>query len=137
MASDKHFFNPTGVRAPFGRYHHGVSFSCSPDDRWLFSSGQLGISPDDEVPESATDQARLCFEALGHILAEAEMSFSDVVKLTAYVTDRDYFSEYMQVRDEYVISPEPVSTLLIVSGFTRPEFKVEVEMTAIKRVQAT
>lgn len=36
----------------------------------------------------------------------------------------------MAVRDKYVSSPPPASTLMIVSGFTRAEFKVEVEIVA-------
>jgi enamine deaminase RidA (YjgF/YER057c/UK114 family) len=39
-------------------------------------------------------------------------------------------SSYMAVRDRYVMQPPPASTLVIVSGFTRPEFKVEVEAIA-------
>ncbi len=38
----------------------------------------------------------------------------------------------MAVRDRFVLSPPPASTLMIVSGFTRPEFKVEVEAIAAK-----
>ena len=36
----------------------------------------------------------------------------------------------MAVRDRYVANPPPASTLVIVSGFTRPEFLVEVEVVA-------
>jgi len=34
------------------------------------------------------------------------------------------------VRDRLVADPPPASTLMIVSGFTRPEFKVEIEVIA-------
>lgn len=128
----KHFFNPPGVRPPFGNYHHGAQISTEGSAIWLASSGQLGITEDDEVPESPLAQATLCFEALQQILAGADMNFSHVIRLTAYVTDREYFKDYMSVRDQYVKDPAPASTLLIVSGFTRPEFKVEVELLAVK-----
>ena len=36
----------------------------------------------------------------------------------------------MTVRDRYVADPLPASTLMIVSGFARPEFLVEVEVVA-------
>jgi enamine deaminase RidA (YjgF/YER057c/UK114 family) len=36
----------------------------------------------------------------------------------------------MDVRNRLVSDPPPASTLMIVSGFTRPEFKVEVEVIA-------
>jgi enamine deaminase RidA (YjgF/YER057c/UK114 family) len=37
---------------------------------------------------------------------------------------------YMKVRDAHVGAPPPASTLMIVSGFTRAEFVVEVEAIA-------
>ena len=36
----------------------------------------------------------------------------------------------MDVRDRLFADPAPASTLMIVSGFARPEFKVEVEVVA-------
>jgi len=98
----------------------------------LFCSGQLGIAPDDAIPDAAEDQTVLCFEAISRCLAEAGMGFSDLVRLNAYVTDRAHMAPYMTARDRYVGSPPPASTLMIVSGFTNPEFKVEVEALAAK-----
>jgi enamine deaminase RidA (YjgF/YER057c/UK114 family) len=119
---------PKGIHAPFARYSHAVEVPATA--RWLLCSGQLGISASDHVPESAEEQAVLCFDAIGACLAEAGMSFADVVRLNAYVTDRSDMLDYMAVRDRYVAQPPPASTLMIVSGFTRPEFKVEVEAIA-------
>jgi enamine deaminase RidA (YjgF/YER057c/UK114 family) len=36
----------------------------------------------------------------------------------------------MSVRDSYTADPPPASTLMIVTGFSRPEFLVEVEVIA-------
>lgn len=121
---------PKQVRAPFARYSHAVEIPAGA--RWLMCSGQLGISVADHVPETAEEQAILCFEAIGACLAEAQMSFADVVRINAYVTDRAYMGPYMAVRDRYAGLPPPASTLMIVSGFTRPEFKVEVEAIAAR-----
>jgi enamine deaminase RidA (YjgF/YER057c/UK114 family) len=121
---------PKQIRAPFARYSHAVEVPASA--RWLLCSGQLGIAPDDALPESAEEQAVLCFDAIGACLAEADMSFADIVRINAYVTDRVHMAPYMTVRDRYVTLPPPASTLMIVSGFTRPEFKVEVEAIAAK-----
>ena len=121
--------NPASIRAPFAQYSHAVEV---PAGRMLFASGQLGVSPDDKVPEDAEAQAVLCFENIKAILAEAGMTFADVVRFTAYVTDRAYFPVYGAVRSRYVSGNAFASTLVIVSGFTRPEFKVEVEVTAVR-----
>ena len=60
-----------------------------------------------------------------------DMTLADVVRFTAYVTDRAYFPVYGAVRSRYVAGNAFASTLVIVSGFTRPEFKIEVEVTAV------
>jgi enamine deaminase RidA (YjgF/YER057c/UK114 family) len=126
----KKIFNPPSVRRPFGNYNHGLL--VPPGASLLVTSGQLGIGLDDEVPETIAEQAELCFEAIQAILADAEMSFADVIRICGFVTKREDFPTYMAVRDRYTLDPKHVSTLIIVGGFTRPEFLVEVEVTAAK-----
>jgi hypothetical protein len=46
--------NPASIRAPFAQYSHAVEV---PAGRMVFASGQLGVSPDDRVPEDAEAQA--------------------------------------------------------------------------------
>lgn len=126
----KQVFNPKGVRRPFGHYNHGLL--VPPGASLLVTSGQLGIAPDDSIPADVTAQAELCFEAIKAILDEAGMTFADVIRISGFVTRREDFAPYMAVRDRYTQDPKPVSTLIIVGGFTRPEFLVEVEVTAAK-----
>jgi enamine deaminase RidA (YjgF/YER057c/UK114 family) len=64
------------------------------------------------------------------VLAEAGLGLKDIVRINAYVTDRDHMKPYMTVRDRLVADPPPASKLMIVTGFTRPEFKVEIEVIA-------
>ena len=121
---------PATIRPPFANYSHGMEVPAG--HRLLFASGQLGIAPDDRIPEEAGAQADLCFQSIGAILAAAGMGFSDIVRINAFVTDRAYLKPYMEARDRHVGSPPPASTLVIVSGFARPEFKVEVEVIAAR-----
>lgn len=121
--------NPPTIRPPFAAYSHGVLVPAP--SRMIFTSGQLGVGVDDVIPEDVEAQAVLCFEAIRAILHEGGMDFSNVVRFSAYVTDRAYFPIYGAVRSRYVAGSNFASTLLIVSGFTRPEFKVEVEVTAV------
>ncbi len=121
---------PKTTRAPFARYAHGVEIP--PNWRIVQTSGQLGIRVDESVPDNAYDQAKVCFENIAEILAEAGMSARDVAHVSSYVSDRSYMAGYMQARDDFLRATDriPSSTLLIVSGFTREEFKVEVEVLA-------
>ena len=119
---------PDTIRAPFARYSHGVE--VPPNARLIICSGQLGIDIGDAIPEDAGDQAELCFRNIAEILAAADMTLADIIRINAYVTGRQYLKPYMAVRDRLFSDPAPASTLMIVSGFAREEFKVEVEVMA-------
>ncbi|HEV7252336.1 MAG TPA: RidA family protein [Mesorhizobium sp.] len=119
---------PDGMMPPFARYSHGVEVAAGA--RLVFCSGQLGIRADGFVPGDAGEQAALCFENIAAILREAGMALEHVIRVNAYVTDRAFLAPYMRVRDGLFAEPFPASTLMIVSGFARPEFKVEVEAVA-------
>jgi enamine deaminase RidA (YjgF/YER057c/UK114 family) len=120
--------NPPSIRAPFARYSHGVEVPAG--QRLVFCSGQLGALPDGTVPEGVEAQAEQCFRNVAAILGEAGLTFTDIVRINAYVTGREHMAGYMAVRDRMVATPPPASTLVIVSGFSRPEFVVEVEVVA-------
>ena len=121
---------PKTIHPPFARYAHGVAVPAGAD--LVFCSGQLGIGADAVVPQDAYDQAILCFEAIAAILAEAALGLGDLVRLNAYVTAREHLKPYMAARDSLLTGPPPASTLMIVQGFARPEFLVEIEAVAAK-----
>jgi 2-iminobutanoate/2-iminopropanoate deaminase len=121
---------PDSIHPPFARYAHGVEIPGG--NRLVFCSGQLGIGKDGIIPEGVEAQARLCFEAIAAILGEAGMGLGDIARVNAYVVGAEYLAGYMRVRDEFIGNPPPASTLMIVQGFARPEFKVEVEAVAAR-----
>lgn len=120
--------NPPTIRPPFARYSHGVE--VPPGTRLVYCSGQLGVGQDDAVPASIEAQAELCFANIAAILGEAGLTLADIIRVNAYVSAREHLKGYMAVRDRLVGTPPPASTLMIVSGFARPEFLVEVEVVA-------
>ena len=123
---------PHNIRPPFARYAHGVEIPSG--WRIVRTSGQLGIHADDTVPEDAYSQAVVCFQSIDAILTEGGMTRNDVAHISGFVTDRAHMADYMRARDEFMAGLDriPASTLLIVSGFTRETFKVEVEVMAAK-----
>ena len=123
---------PDTIHPPFSRYSHGIE--VPPGARLVACAGQLGIARDGTVPEGAEAQTALALANLEAILAEAGMGRADVVRLNAYVTAREHLAGYMAARNAFFagVEPPPASTLVIVSGFARPEFVVEVECIAAK-----
>ena len=122
---------PESIAPPFARYAHGVSVSSS--SGLVFTSGQLALSVDGTIPTGAEAQTDLCFENIEAILSEAGTNAAHVFKINAFVTHRDHMAGYMLARDRWLSNTPtlPASTLMIVSGFSRPEFVVEVEVIAV------
>lgn len=85
---------------------------------------------DEQIPADCEAQAELCFANIAAILVEDGMTMANVVRLNAYVTGREHMPGYMRARDRQFSATPPASTLVIVSGFTRPEFVVEIEAIA-------
>jgi 2-iminobutanoate/2-iminopropanoate deaminase len=121
---------PGSIHPPFAKYSHGVEVPIG--SRLVFCSGQLGIDARGAVPGGVEAQARLCFASIAAILGEAGMTLEDLVRINAFVVGAEHLAGYMKVRDEFVGNRLPASTLMIVQGFARPEFKVEVEAVAAR-----
>lgn len=121
---------PDTIAPPFAAYSHGIEVPSGA--RLVFTSGQLGVDADGAVPDGVRAQADLCFSNIAAILGAAGGGPSDVVRINAFVTDRADMAGYMAARDGWLagVTPLPASTLMIVGGFTRAEFKVEIEAVA-------
>jgi enamine deaminase RidA (YjgF/YER057c/UK114 family) len=120
--------NPAGIHPPFAPYSHGVVVPAG--TRLVFASGQLGIAADATIPTDCAGQTELCFSNIAAILAEAGMGLDNIVRINAYVSGREHLAPYMAVRNRLFAAPYPASTLMVVSGFARPEFLVEIEAVA-------
>lgn len=120
--------SPKSIHPPFAPYNHGIL--VPPGSRLVFCSGQLGINEKGDVPPDCAGQASLCFDNISAILAEAGLDLGHIVRINAFVTGREHLAEYMGVRNTLFAEPYPASTLMIVSGFARPEFVVEIEAIA-------
>ncbi|MEM1344970.1 MAG: RidA family protein [Pseudomonadota bacterium] len=123
---------PEGIHPPFSAYAPGIE--VAPGARLVACSGQLGITAEGAIPEGAEAQTALALANLEAILLEAGMARTDIIRLNAYVTARAHLAGYMAARNTFFagVEPPPASTLMIVSGFARPEFVVEVECLAAK-----
>ncbi len=121
---------PPDIAPPVARFSHGIELPAGA--RVVRTSGQLGLAADGTVPDGSKAQAIICFENIRQILKAGGMGPEDVFHVSAFVTDRSHMPGYMVARDAFLAAVEvlPSSTLLIVSGFTRPEFVVEVEVWA-------
>ncbi len=119
---------PVSIPPPLARYSHGIAVPAG--SRIVVTSGQLGVSADGSIAPDCEAQAERCFANIASILGEAGMTLANIIRLNAYVTDRAHLAGYMRCRDRHFPGTPPASTLMIVSGFSRPEFVVEIEVIA-------
>jgi enamine deaminase RidA (YjgF/YER057c/UK114 family) len=121
---------PATIASPLACYAHGALLPAGA--RIIRTSGQLGLAADGTIPGSVADQAAICFANIRAILVEGGMEVADICHISAWLTDRADLPAYMAARDAFLSGSNvlPASTLLLVAGFSRPEFKIEVEVMA-------
>jgi len=100
--------------------------------RQLFCSGQIGIDPQNGelVSEDFSEQVRQVFENLRAVLEQAGMSFSDVVRVSVFVTDMEDFADLNQIYAEYFSEPYPARMTLEASSLPK-DAQVEIALDAV------
>lgn len=116
-----------GAPAAVGPYSQAVRVGNQ-----LFCSGQIGLDPEtgELVSEEFADQVRRVFENLGAVLAQAGMSFADVVRVSVFVTDIEDFAELNGIYAEYFSAPYPARMTLEASGLPK-DAQVEIALEAV------
>ena len=101
------------------------------ETRTLYIAGQIGADAAGTVAKDFETQARQAWINLIGVLTAADMKLSDLIKITAFLTDPADYSTFGTLRTELLAGNKPTSTLLIVSALARPEWKFEIEGVAI------
>ena len=108
----------------------GISRAVRVGSRVLVS-GTAPIWPDDHVDVDVSVQARRCFEIIGEALREAGSSLADVVRTRTYLVDAADGDSVSAVHGELFADIRPASTMVVVTGFLDPRWRVEIEAEAI------
>ncbi len=119
---------PATVAPPASNYAHGMSVDGA--ERWVHVSGQVGITPDGSLSADIGEQMVQTFRNIASVLADADMSMSNLVKLTVFLTDTANVGAYRVARDEALDGHCCASTLLVVSALASPDWLVEIEAIA-------
>lgn len=125
----RHHHNPPEIVAPFATYSHGVE--VVEPKRMLFGAGQVGVGPDGEVGADIAEQARHVWDNIRAVLASADMEISDIVQLNMLLLDRADREAAAAVRTEALGDHRPATTLMYVSGLSRPEWRIEIDFIAV------
>jgi enamine deaminase RidA (YjgF/YER057c/UK114 family) len=95
-------------------------------------SGTAPIMPDGgEPPSDAYGQTKRCLEIIVEALREAGASGTDVVRTRTYLVDAADWEEVGRAHGEVFADVRPASTMVVVTGFLDPRWRVELEADAI------
>lgn len=116
--------SPAAPRA-IGPYSQAVAL-----DGWLFSSGQIPLTPDGEpVTGGIEAQAEQVFDNLEAVLAAAGSGLGRVVKATVFVTDLADFARLNAVYERRFAGHKPARSTVQVARLPR-DAAVEIEVIA-------
>lgn len=98
----------------------------------LYISGQIPVVPaDGSVPEKIEDQTRQSLKNIGAILAEAGMTYSNVVKTTVLLADIADFAAMNAVYAEFFTDEKPARACYQVAALPLG-VSVEIEAVAVR-----
>jgi 2-iminobutanoate/2-iminopropanoate deaminase len=117
---------PSAPRAA-GGYSQAIEIFGA--QRLLFISGQIPESPSGSVPKAFPDQARLAWRNVLAQLDAAAMSVKNLVKVTIFLSSRDFAAANREIRQEILGSHSPALTVII-AGIFDDKWLLEIEATA-------
>ncbi len=91
-------------------------------------AGTAPIEPDGSTtPGGVAAQMERCCEIIARAIADLDGDIADTVRTCIYLTDRDDFAVVAEIHGRWFGGAKPATTTLVVSGFIRPEWLVEIE----------
>ncbi len=125
---------PSTMAPPAANYAHGVHVDGA--RQLVFTSGVVPVRHDGSVPEHIDEQARLVWQNITAILAEASLSVDDIVSVTTYVVVADDLAERLRLvmaeRDSALGEVRAASTLVTVPALAQPAWKMEIAVIAAR-----
>jgi 2-iminobutanoate/2-iminopropanoate deaminase len=117
-----------GIYAPVGgEYSHAVE--VRDPTRFLYTSGTMGLDPAGVAGQDIKAQIALVWDNLRRLLASADMTVDNVVRVVQYIRDPDYDEPVTRARVE-ALGGRLVPTIMMCAQTLVPEWLVEVEIVA-------
>jgi 2-iminobutanoate/2-iminopropanoate deaminase len=120
--------SPTdGIYAPVGDYVHALE--VRDPGRLLFVAGTMGLDAAGTPGSDLSEQLDLVWMNIRRILADADMSVDNIVRVTSYLRDVAYVGENSAARVS-ALNGRLVPTTAIVTQTLASEWLIEIEVIA-------
>lgn len=117
-----------GVYPAVSDYVHAMEVRGA--ERMLFVSGTMGLDPDGVPGSSLEHQLELIWNNLRAILASADMTVDNIVRLTSYLRDASYAGPNAVARVA-ALGDRLIPTTAIVVQTLSEDWLVEIEVIAV------
>lgn len=117
------------VSAPRATGSYSQAILVEQAGRLLFVSGQIPETPDGQVPKDFESQCRLVWSNVLAQLKSAELSVSNLTKVTIFLSSREYAEVNSRIRQEILGEHRPALTIIIADIFDE-EWLLEIEAIA-------
>jgi enamine deaminase RidA (YjgF/YER057c/UK114 family) len=103
---------------------------------WVFVSGTTGFDYSTmSIADSLLEQTEQCLRNIESVLRQADASLQDVVRVTYVLSNGSEFEQCWPVLRKYFGEVRPAA-MMISAGLADPRMKIEIEVTALKRLRA-
>jgi enamine deaminase RidA (YjgF/YER057c/UK114 family) len=120
-----------GYQASFEKYGYSPAVRAG---GLLFISGQVGVRPDNTVPDSIAEQTELALQRTEEILKIAGLALEDLVEVVSYHVDLEKnLAEFLPIKERFTRRPFPAWSIIGISGLARPSLKLEIRSVAAFR----
>jgi 2-iminobutanoate/2-iminopropanoate deaminase len=119
--------NALSAPQPAGGYSQALEIVGA--QRLMFISGQIPENAAGEIPADFPTQARLAWRNILAQLEAAGMSVANLVKVTVFLSSREYAMPNREVRREVLGSHSPALTVII-AGIFDERWLLEIEAVA-------
>lgn len=113
---------PESARKTYESWHFAPAVR---HDDLIFCSGVVGQG------DSPEEEFRNAWQSLGETLAEAGVSYADIIDSTIFMVDLQKNAAAMaKVKDEFIKEPYPASTWIGITELVIPGARAEIRVTA-------
>ncbi len=119
--------NSNNAPSPEGGYSQAMLVEGV--SKLLFISGQIPVTVAGDTPDDFESQCRLVWANIEAQLEAAEMGLSNLIKVTIFLSSREYADINSAVRQEFLANHNPALTVII-TGIFDEKWLLEIEAIA-------
>lgn len=123
----KKIINTVNAPSPIGPYSQAILVN-----NVLYASGQIAIDPatGNVIDQSIEEETHQVMKNIKAVLTEAEMGFENIIKVSIFLSDMNFFSKVNEIYGQYFSGDYPARETLAVKTLPK-NVNVEISVTAI------